>query len=209
MFPVVGVFAHPDDEAMGPAGTLALFAHSRPVYLICATDDNSGKNLTPVRRIELQKSSVMLGIKEVFFLDFRDGDLSNNLYPQLAAELQVILDRLKPDTLVTYEPRGVSGHIDHMVVSSVCNHLFDRLKYLKFLLSFCLPDSVPRIKNYFVYFPPGYPRDLIDKVVDVKNVWSEKISAIKCHQSQIHDVRRVLAKLALFPKTEHFLLRTK
>ena len=34
---VVGVFAHPDDEALGPSGTIATLAKDYQVYLICVT----------------------------------------------------------------------------------------------------------------------------------------------------------------------------
>ena len=43
MKPLVCIFAHPDDEAFGPGGTIAKFAKKRPVYLICATKGESGK----------------------------------------------------------------------------------------------------------------------------------------------------------------------
>jgi len=43
MKPLVCIFAHPDDEAFGPGGTIAKFAKQRPVYLICATKGESGK----------------------------------------------------------------------------------------------------------------------------------------------------------------------
>lgn len=202
MPPVVGIFAHPDDEAMGPAGTLAILAQSRDVYLICATS-------TEERRNELLKSAKILGVKQVFFLDFTDGDLSNNLYHQLAGKIKTILDTIKPDTLLTYEPRGVSGHIDHITVSMVCSYLFSRLKYIKKIMFYCRNQKSVIPPNYFIYFPPGYPDDQIDEIVDIKTVFNQKISAIRCHKSQSRDVIRVISLLLLTPKKESFLVRSK
>lgn len=209
MKPVVGIFAHPDDEAMGPSGTLALLAKTRPVYLICATDGNQGKNLKDIRSQELEASAKILGVKQVFFLKFKDGDLSNNLYHELADAIKKILDQLKPDTIITFENRGVSGHIDHITVSLVCSYLFDKLRYVRKAMYYCRRSSPLPLKNYFIYFPPGYSEREVDEVVDIKPVLKQKISAIKCHASQASDVRRVLALLAVTPKKEFFLIRHK
>src|SRR6185436_20606573 len=100
---VVAVFAHPDDEAFGSAGTLALLAKEREVYLICVTDGSAGMNsskktkaLAEIRQEELLNSAKVLGIKEVFFLDYKDGSLSNNLYHEIADKIQKILEEIKP-----------------------------------------------------------------------------------------------------------------
>jgi LmbE family N-acetylglucosaminyl deacetylase len=202
MKPIFGIFAHPDDEAMGPAGTLALLTQTRVVYLICVTSND-------VRKKELQKSAEILGIRQVFFLDFIDGDLSNNQYLPLAQQIKGILDKERPDTIITYEPRGVSGHIDHITVSMVCSYLFERLSYLKKIMFYCRKAGILRPINYFIYFPPDYRESEIDESFDIKSVFSKKIAAIKCHQSQSHDVLKVLAMLHLSPKKEFFLVRTK
>ena len=98
MKPIVGVFAHPDDEAFGPGGTLASFAKERDVYTICVTNGDAGQNssgktkeLAQIRRDELLASAEVLGIKKVFFLDYKDGTLCNNLYHEIAGKIQTIL----------------------------------------------------------------------------------------------------------------------
>lgn len=60
-----------------------------------------------------------MGVKKVHFLDFLDGTLSNNLYHKLADKIEGHLKKLKPHTVITFEPLGVSGHIDHITVSMV------------------------------------------------------------------------------------------
>lgn len=39
---LVAIFAHPDDEAFGPGGTLALYAKTHDTYLICVTHGEAG-----------------------------------------------------------------------------------------------------------------------------------------------------------------------
>lgn len=214
---VVGIFAHPDDEAMGPAGTLAIMAKDHPVYLICVTNgDAAGKTNTEkeaigeVRKEELRNSAKVIGVKQVFFLEYRDGDLSNNLYHQLAAEIQKKLEELRPDTLITFEPNGVSGHIDHVAVSMVSSYLFCHLSFIKKLMYYCLEEKrAARLHDYFIYVPPGYKKSQIQTIVDIKDVWETKLAAMKCHASQMHDVETILSQTQDLPKEEYFLIKTK
>lgn len=42
--PMVCVFAHPDDEAFGPSGTITLESQQRDVYIIKTTDGHDPTN---------------------------------------------------------------------------------------------------------------------------------------------------------------------
>lgn len=210
---VVAVFAHPDDEAFGPAGTIAKFAKTHDVYILCATRGEGGgshKNLAQVRSNELRRSAQILGVKKVFFLGFVDGTLSHALYHKLAQKIAKKLKILKPQTILTFEPRGISGHIDHITVSMASSYVFYRLSFIKTLLYYCIGDEIrKKIKGYFIYFPPGYKRSEIDKVVDISDVWDKKVKAMMTHKSQIADAQRIIGNLKKLPKEEHFLVITK
>jgi len=215
---VVCIFAHPDDEAFGPGGTIAKLAKTRNVYIICATKGEAGKhkgknnkkNLGNIRANELRESAKVLGVKKVFFLEFKDGTLSNNLYHDIARKIESILKRLKPDTILTYEPRGISGHLDHIAMSLISSYLFERLAFIKKLMQFCVLDTPERRKmKYFIYFPPGYKKSEIDLVSDVRGVWDIKIQAMLQHKSQIHDIERILKMFKKSPKVENFLVQVK
>ena len=209
---LVCVFAHPDDEAFGPSGLIAKEALRRDVYLICVTDGSSygDTKLIKIRKEEIKASAGILGVKKVFFLGFKDGTLSNNLYHEIAGKIEKILKTLKPDTLLTYEPRGVSGHIDHIAVSMVTTFVFEKLKFVKTLLYHCMPESQSKfVRGYFIYFPPGYKKNEIDMVIDVKDVWDKKIEAIKAHKSQVKDGKMILSFMPHIPKKEYFLVKTK
>lgn len=216
---IVCVVAHPDDEAFGPGGTLAKFAKENDVYILCATKGEAGaqhqeKNIADIREKELLTSAKILGVKKVFFLGFKDGTLSNNLYHNLADKIKEKLDKIKPEILITFEPRGISGHIDHITVSMVTSYVFQKINYAKKLLYFCRPDWQNKkmgafLKNYFVYFPRGYKRSEIDLVIDTSSVWDIKLKAMRAHQSQIQDVNRIVASQHLIPKKEYFLVWKK
>lgn len=210
---VVCVFAHPDDEAFGPGGTIATLVRDHEVYILCATKGEEGKNslqgsdtLAAIRANELLASAKILGVKQVHFLGFKDGTLSNNLYHKLAEKVKKYVDELKPDILLTYEPLGVSGHIDHITVSLVTNFVFDRSPFVrKLMMHAMLSDYAKLRKDYFIYFPPGYDLSIIDEIVDTSTVWDTKVKAMYCHASQLHDIKRILSVER--PKKEYFLVR--
>lgn len=211
---LVCVFAHPDDEAFGPAGTIAKLSKKFNVYLLCATKGEEGRNflekgrLGKIRQNELLKSAKILGVKKVYFLGFRDGTLSNNLYHKLTAKIKVHLLKLKPEILITYEPQGVSGHIDHITVSMVTMFTAQKLKFIKEVWQVCRPSSFAKKRfDYFIYFPPGYTKSEIDKIVNIKDFWDIKVEAMKAHKSQLEDFKRIMKFSKNQPKEEYFLVK--
>jgi len=216
---LVCVFAHPDDEAFGPGGTIAKFSQTHNVYLLCATRGEAGghhqeKNIASIRENELLESAKTLGVKGVNFLGFIDGKLCNEIYPALVEKIKEYIIKIGPQTLLTFEPRGVSGHIDHITVSLATSYVFEHLSFLKKLLYFCqTEEQVIEIKkiigDYFVYFPPGYKQSEISETIDISTFWDKKITAMKKHQSQIQDVNMIIKFLEKIPKQEHFLILKK
>lgn len=218
MKPVVGIFAHPDDEVFGPGGTMAKFAREgRDVYLICVTDGDAGINssgidrdLGEIRKEELLASAEILGFKKVFFLGYKDGSLNNNLYHEVAEKITTILVDLQPELLITFEPRGVSGHIDHVAVSMITSFLFEKLSFVQEVWYYCITEAMRALyPSYFIYFPPGYKASEIEKVVDISSVWEQKEEATHKHASQKHDIETLLGVFLNQPKEEHFLLLTR
>ncbi|OGD86135.1 hypothetical protein A2696_00755 [Candidatus Curtissbacteria bacterium RIFCSPHIGHO2_01_FULL_41_13] len=92
----------------------------------------------------------------------------------------------------------------------VTTYVFYKLPFVKTLLYYCITARSRKIiKDYFIYFPPGYKRSEIDKVVDISDIWEKKVAAMACHKSQIKDARRIIERLESFPKEEYFLTVTK
>lgn len=204
------IFAHPDDEAFGPAGTIIKLARKGEVQVICVTDGNSPgtiqKNLSEVREEELKKSCAKLGVTKIHKLAFPDGGLCNHSYHDVAAKIEKILKIEKPDSLITFEIRGLTGHLDHIATSMITTFVFKKLKSIKNLYYYCMSDRLTRlIPKYFVYFPRGFSKTEIDECVEIKDVWKQKIESIKSHKSQAGDIERYLTISLLLPKEEYFL----
>lgn len=212
---VVAVFAHPDDEAFGPAGTLAKLSQKNDVYLICVTGGELGKNnlkhsekeISKIRKKELLKSAKILGIKKAYWLGFVDGTLSNSLYHNIAKKLKGKFDELKPDIVITFEPHGISGHIDHIAVSFVVTYVVSHMQTIKNLYYYCILEKEHRRKprDYFIYSPRGYSKSETDWEVDINDVWDVKVKAMLAHRSQKHDSDVILNVLEKLPKKEYFL----
>jgi len=212
---VVCIFAHPDDEALGPSGTITKWAKSKNVYIICVTDGenpNADTHSTfSIRGKEIKKSAKVMGVKKVFFLGYPDGELCNNKYHKVASDIQKILDKFKPETILTYELRGISGHIDHVFVSMVCTYLYQKLSYIKKIFYYAESKVVSDMmgKRYFIYFPDGYNPEDVDYIENVKDTMDTKIKAVKQHVSQKKDVDMILKKLKILPKEELFFFKQK
>ncbi len=136
---LLGCFAHPDDEILGPGGTLAHYAaNGARVELVCATRGEAGEiadpalatpeTLAQVREAEMRCSATTLGVDHVTFLDYRDSGMAGtkeNAHPHafinapadsVVAQLVEIIRRIKPQIILTFEPFGGYGHPDHIAI---------------------------------------------------------------------------------------------
>jgi N-acetylglucosamine malate deacetylase 2 len=211
---LVCIFAHPDDEAFGPGGTIAKFSsQGTKIYEICLTkgDANGDEKLGKIREQELSESAKILGVKNLTFLDFHDGDLKNNNYHEVTDKLEKLLNKIKPDTIMTFAQNGVSGHLDHIAVSMECSYLFERLKFIKNIMYFCEKKEVKKIigKKYFVYFPNGYSEQEVDQVIDVSPFFATKLKAMKAHKSQRSDYLMIRSLFGKYLKKEYFKVSSK
>ncbi len=215
MSKILCVFAHPDDEAFGPGGTIAKYAKDHEVYIICATRGEEGFNhsenkdgiISNIRENELYESTQLLGVKNIFILDYKDGTLNNNLYHEIALKVEKITQTIQPDILLTFEPRGVSGHIDHVAMSHITSFVYRNNFFVKKLYYYCINNKYSTVMdNYFIYFPEGYDPKDITTTISIDTVWDTKVASMMAHKSQVNDARQILAKLEGKPKEEYFIL---
>lgn len=212
---LLAIFAHPDDECFGPGGTLALLAETYDVHIIFVSRGEAGEldegiktnDLGKHRQHETECSATELGIKKIYFLNFHDGLMCNDIYHDVVREIETILCKLNPMILLTFEPRGLSGHLDHVLVSSVTTFIYEKFTFIKELYYFCIDEKQRNaIPSYFIHFPPGYKRSQIDKSIDVSSVWEKKMRAINVHRSQQKDSDFYKGMLEASEKLEHFLV---
>ena len=139
-FTLVSFHAHPDDEALLTAGTLArVAAEGHRVVLVVATAGDAGLAATEFGRAgdlarrrlaELHASAEALGCARVEVLGYRDsgmygerasedGAFASAPVDVAAAALADVLREEEADVLTVYDPQGGYGHPDHVQVHRV------------------------------------------------------------------------------------------
>lgn len=122
------VLAHPDDETLGAGGVLARYAaEGVEIYLLTATGGGQGwpgapeaypgqEELAQLRMGELQEAAEVLGIKEVAWGGYADGELDKVPPAEVIALIVAYLREVRPQVVVTFDPYGIYGHPDHIAI---------------------------------------------------------------------------------------------
>src|SRR5689334_17739845 len=119
---LLAILAHPDDESLGNGGALArAAAEGVATYLLTATRGERGwpgdpaqypglEALGRIRTAELEAAAAVLGIREVAFLDYIDGDLDQADPQEAVAKIVRYIRRVRPQVILTFPPDGAYGH---------------------------------------------------------------------------------------------------
>lgn len=126
---LMAVLAHPDDESLGIGGVLARYAtEGVGTYLVTATRGERGRLgterpgaavLAPIRERELHAAAAVLGVREVHFLDYVDGELAQVDQNEAIGKIAALLRSVRPHVVVTFAADGAYGHPDHIAISQL------------------------------------------------------------------------------------------
>jgi LmbE family N-acetylglucosaminyl deacetylase len=124
---LMGIWAHPDDEAYLSAGLMAeARSRGQRVVVVTATDGESGgpsddpivrRRLARQRRRELKRSLAAVGVTEHVRLGYPDGGCDQVDELGATSSLARLISDVQPQTIVTFGPDGITGHPDHRAVS--------------------------------------------------------------------------------------------
>jgi N-acetyl-1-D-myo-inositol-2-amino-2-deoxy-alpha-D-glucopyranoside deacetylase len=174
---ILSVLAHPDDESFGMGGTLALYAQKgSDVYLVCATRGEVGdvdpehmqgfSSIAELRESELRCAAKHLGLKDVFFLDYRDSGMPgspDNEHPdaqvahsvdEVAGKVVKYIREIKPDIVLTFDPIGGYRHPDHIHIHNATVLAFEKAADENFHPESGAPFQPGKL--YFHTFPRGF-----------------------------------------------------
>lgn len=169
---ILGVWAHPDDEAYLSGGLMALARDAgQRVVCVTATRGERGTDapvrwppdrLAAERTAELTRCLEILGVAEHHWLDYRDGECATVPAAGAVARLSELIDLVRPDTVVTFGPDGNTGHPDHRAVGGWAAAAFDRAAApgTRLLRSAVTEEWAGRwsaVNDRFQVFAPGYP----------------------------------------------------
>ena len=225
---ILGVWAHPDDDIFQTAGLMAAAADSgQRVVDVTATRGEGGsmdeqrwppETMGEVRTLELLRSLDVLGVKEHHFLHGPvDVDMQTHLDPAGEEQVLAIMEDVDPDTVLTFGPEGMTGHVAHQDVSRWAGAAFDavakpgaRLYHTVFpkrLADAWLDRLAP-----FDIFLPGTPRIVPDEDLDMglelsSELLERKLRSLKEHASQIEGLLGVFGDegLGRFLSLESFV----
>ncbi len=123
---LLAVFAHPEDESFGPAGTLAKYASEGvQVSLVTATRDHAPLDDAPRARNRVCACRAS-GIRRACLFDFAPGELSQ-VAPEIIEEGIVrVIREIRPQVVITFGPEGLAGDVDNRIISAATTNAFRR-----------------------------------------------------------------------------------
>lgn len=182
---ILVVLPHPDDEAFGVAGTLAMhIQNGAQVTYACLTLGEMGRNmgippfatrvtLPAIRKQELEASCRAIGIQDVRMLGFHDKMIEFEDQDLLDSRIDALLQELEPTLVITFYP-GYSVHPDHDACGAAVVRTVARLPIDRRPPVHCMAFS----KNHEEAI--GKP----DVIHDVKPFLKTKMESIQAHRSQ-------------------------
>jgi LmbE family N-acetylglucosaminyl deacetylase len=139
---LMAVHAHPDDEASSTGGVLARYADEgvRTILITCTNgefgdgpggvkpgmDGHDEAAVAQTRLAELRESAKILGVTELETLGYHDSGMPEWDYKDLpdafcnvpeaevAARIGILIERYRPQVVITYDDKGAYQHPDHV-----------------------------------------------------------------------------------------------
>src|SRR5438552_2732385 len=195
------IVAHPDDAEFAAAGTVATWVRDGwDVYYVICTDATGGgsddatdvgpaakRMISETRKSEQRAAGVVLGLKDVFFLDYPDGQLQPSI--ELRRDLVRFLRQYRPSRVIcqspdrTWTPTLILGryHADHLAagqatLAAIYPMSQNPWDFPELLEEGLLPHKISEI------YIMGAP--VVNYFVDISDAINIKIEALLSHTSQ-------------------------
>jgi LmbE family N-acetylglucosaminyl deacetylase len=198
---VLAIAAHPDDLDFGSAGAVAAWTDAGLDVSYCVvTDGKAGgfdrgvarADIPAIRRDEQRKAADLVGVTDVAFLGYVDGEVTVTL--ELRHDLSRVIREVRPDRVICPSPRRDldrvgRSHPDHLAVGEAA-------------LDAVYPDA----RNPFAHeslladegLEPWVVREVWlagdpdpDTYVDITGTYERKLAAILAHTSQHPDAAAI------------------
>ncbi|MCW2699897.1 MAG: putative LmbE-like protein [Blastococcus sp.] len=191
---VLCVLAHPDDVDFGSAGTIAGWTAAGTEVTYCIVtdgdaggfDDTPRDRMGPLRRAEQRAAAAEVGVTDVRFLGYPDGQVELTL--ELRRDITRVIRQVRPQRVLTTSPerwwdRIGASHPDHMTVGESTL----RAVYPDARNPFAFPELLDEegLQAWTVQevWLGASPR--ADHAVDVTALVAQKFAALRCHVTQV------------------------
>ena len=203
---ILGVFAHPDDPEFFAGGAFAKWAaDGADITFVVATSGDKGSSdpdmtherLAALREDEERAAAETLGVNEVVFLRYKDGELYPTL--ELRRDITRMIRMKKPDIVVTLDPTlywrktGGINHPDHRAIgdatlAAVFPTARDRLNFLEHERD----EGLETHKVAAVYIAGALEPNIS---VDVTDAVETQIESLRAHKTQISDMDKMAERI--------------
>ncbi len=213
--PLLSMWAHPDDEAYLCAGLMADgVRRGERVVCVTATRGEEGSvdeerwpraTLGAVREAELLRSLEILGVREHRWLDYHDGRVPEVPRAEGVARSVAMMEEVRPATVLTFGPDGMTGHDDHKTIGSWATEAFRlsappgaRLYYATQTPEW-VQEFVPMMNRFNVFMAPGTPPVMAREQLGIDlelspDLLDLKMRALAAHVSQLEGLMAVFGE---------------
>lgn len=192
---VLLIYPHPDDESYFNAGLIQnLMKENIHTRVLCLTQGEASSlkygvknnDLANVRKKEFKFVMKYLKVSDHKILDLEDGNLDNN--KSLSKIISDEINLFKPNIVVTFEPHGISGHIDHVVVSKIVTDLNKNYSFnlIYSTISINYKSSLKKMDDVENYIKPIEPNVIFK--LPLKEIF-RKLVCLKKYKSQVSNKR--------------------
>jgi LmbE family N-acetylglucosaminyl deacetylase len=202
---ILVILAHPDDPEFFCGATIARWsAAGHEIHYLLFTRGDKGSSdpeMTPdrlmaIRAVEQRAAADVLGVKSITYLDKEDGYVTAELKNR--EEIIRNIRKIKPQIVVTCDPAnlmtrdGYINHPDHRSVGQqVMDAIFPGVGNRLFFPQILSEGMEPvKVKELWLSIP-----DQANTVIDVSDTWSQKLTALRKHVSQVGDGKRMMERM--------------
>jgi len=194
---ILFVFAHPDDESHWGSG-VAIRCHDEGARTVLVTLTRGGRGTTgglcstdelpALREQELREAARALKFDALEILPYLDKEIPNIPSDEIRRILVGFIRRERPSVLVTFDPHGITHHLDHIALSRFVTEAIPAAADARWYPELGAPYAVPRL----LWTPPVMPWDKeafpprpgVDFLIDTSGWWRERRQALEAHRTQ-------------------------
>lgn len=189
------VTAHPDDVDFGAGGTIAGWTDAGIAVSYCIVTDGDAGGFDPavprsqipaIRRAEQRAAGAVLGVEDVRFLGYRDGELT--VSHELRRDISRVIRQVRPQRMLIQSPernwlRVAASHPDHLAAGEAAMQAVYPDARNPFAHTSLLADegleawTVPEVWVMSSRQPNHW--------VDMTERFDRKVQALRCHDSQV------------------------
>jgi len=191
---VMVISPHPDDVDFGCSGTIAKWSRMGMdiTYVICTSGDKGSdlpmapESIAAIREKEQVAAAKIVGVRKVFYLCLKDGELENNR--EFRKMLVRALRQHRPDVVLSMDPANLRfenvyvSHPDHRAAAlAAFDAIYPAARNRNFFPELLEEELSPHAVKKIYFFGTAEPNTWID----ISETIEAKIEALSAHESQV------------------------